>query len=123
MAANSISQIVATIPGAPQLKRALVNLFGSTLSRHRYYTITISPTIINAGTCSEQTFTCTGVNAGDVIVVNKPTQQAGLGVCACRASAANQIAITFVNPTAGNVTPTASQVYKVMAYTPTDLTA
>ena len=123
MAANSISQIVATIPGAPQLRRALTNLFGSALSRHRYYTITISPTIINTITCSEQTFTCTGVKVGDVIVVNKPTQQAGLGICACRASAANQIAITFINPTAGNITPTASEVYKVLAFTPTDLTA
>jgi hypothetical protein len=123
MAANSISQIVATIPGAPQLRRALTNLFGSTLTRHRNYAITISPTIINTITCSEQTFTCTGVKVGDIIVVNKPTQQAGLGICACRASAANQIAITFINPTAGNITPTASEIYKVLAYTPTELTA
>lgn len=123
MAANSITTIMATIPGSPQIKKALNALFGSVLSRNRYYSITISPTIINAGTCSEQTFTVTGVKVGDVITVNKPTQQAGLGVAACRASAANQIAITFFNPTAGNITPTAGEVYKVLAYTPTDLTA
>lgn len=121
MPANSIANVMSGIPGSPQLKRALLALFGSTVSRVRNYSITISPTIINTITCSEQTFTCTGVKVGDIITVNKPTQQAGLGICACRASAANQIAITFINPTAGNITPTASEVYKVMAFTPTDL--
>lgn len=123
MAANSIANVMSSIPGSPQVKRAMLALFGSSLSRHRSYNITISPTIINTVTCSEQTFTCTGVKVGDIIIVNKPTQQAGLGICACRASAANQIAITFINPTAGNITPTASEVYKVTAFTPTDLIA
>lgn len=123
MAANSITNILASVPGMPQFKRALERLFGSVMSRNRAYNITISPTIINTITCSEQLFTVAGVKVGDIITVNKPTQQAGLGICACRASAANQIGITFINPTAGNITPTAGEVYKVMAFTPTDLTS
>lgn len=83
----------------------------------RYYTTgSISPTIVNANTTSEQTFTVTGLKTGDVVVVNKPTHQTGLSVVGCRVSAANTLAIQFANNTAGNITPTASETYKVLAF-------
>lgn len=51
----------------------------------------------------------------DLIYVNKPTSQAGLGVGNVRASAANQIGVTFTNATAATITPTASEVYKIVS--------
>lgn len=76
--------------------------------------IIISPTIINAGLAPEQTFTCNGLAVGDFVAVSKPTAQAGLGIAGARVTAANTIGITFVNPTAGNITPTASETYLVL---------
>lgn len=75
--------------------------------------LSISPAQVAANTTAEQTFTLTGLNVGDVVNVNKPTSQAGLGVAGARVSALNTIAITFINATASPITPTASEVYVV----------
>jgi hypothetical protein len=76
--------------------------------------LTLSPAEVAANTTAEQTFTLPGLRAGDVIIcVSKPTTQAGLGIVGWRVSAANTIAITFVNATGSPITPTASQVYLV----------
>lgn len=73
---------------------------------------TLSPAAVAANTSAEQTFTVTGLAVGDVVgTINKPTAQAGIGVVGCRVSAANTLAITFANFTAGSITPTASEVY------------
>jgi hypothetical protein len=55
--------------------------------------------------------------AGDLVYVNKPTSQAGLGVGNVRVSSSNTLGITFDNIPAGggNITPTASQAYTVVA--------
>lgn len=77
--------------------------------------VVLSPAQVAANTTAEQTFTVPGLRASDVLVdVNKPTQQAGLGVCGVRVSAANTMAVTFVNATAAPITPTASETYKVI---------
>lgn len=75
--------------------------------------LTISPAIVAANTTAEQTFTITGLAVGDVVNVNKPSAQAGLGVVGARVSAANTIAITFSNNTAAGITPTAAELYTV----------
>lgn len=80
--------------------------------------LTLSPAQVAANTSAEQTFTVPGVQTGDVVFVNKPTAQAGLAIVGSRASAANQIAITFGNYTASPITPTASQVYLVAVMRP-----
>lgn len=80
--------------------------------------LTISPAIVAANTTAEQTFTLTGVQVGDVVSVNKPTAQAGLGIVGARVSAANTIAITFSNNTASGITPTAGEVYVVNVVRP-----
>lgn len=81
--------------------------------------VTLSPSIVNTITAGEQTFTVPGVLATDVILaVNKPSAQAGLGIAGVRVTAANTVGITFVNPTAGNITPTASEVYKFILARP-----
>jgi hypothetical protein len=72
----------------------------------------LTPSAVSANTSAEQTFTVTGLAVGDVVTgVNKPTTQAGIGIVGYRISAANTLAITFANFTAGSITPTAAEVY------------
>lgn len=69
-------------------------------------------------TATEITFSGlgTGLQPGDVIVgVSKPTAQAGLGIAGWRNDplVADKFYITFVNPTAGTLTPTAAETYLI----------
>jgi hypothetical protein len=75
--------------------------------------VTLSPASVANATAAEQTFTVTGVQTGDFVNVSKPTTQAGLGIVNSRISAANTLAITFMNTTAATITPTASEVYQI----------
>lgn len=83
-----------------------------TEDRHGTVKITISPTAVGAASTSEQLFTVPGLKATDAVLVNKPTHQTGLSVVGVRALA-NQVGITFMNATAGSLTPTASEGYLV----------
>ena len=79
------------------------------------YSVVINPTSVATITTAEQTFTVTGLQVGDVILaVNKPTTTVGVGIVNMRVSAADTLALTFVNPTAGAVDP-ASETYLVVA--------
>jgi hypothetical protein len=79
---------------------------------------TINPASVAAATTADQTFTVRGLRASDVLImVQKPTLSAGLGIANWRISAANTIAITFVNATAGAVDP-GSEVYKLLVARP-----
>lgn len=82
------------------------------------FAITLSPASVAINTTAEQTFAATGIGliVGDVVLVQKPTAQAGLGIVGQRVSAADTLAITFANDTAGAITPTASEVYTVMVW-------
>lgn len=63
-------------------------------------------------TTAEQTATLKGLRTTDKIIgVSKPTAQPGLGIVGWRVSAADTIAITFDNPTAAGITPTAAETY------------
>jgi hypothetical protein len=55
------------------------------------------------------------IASGDVLYINKPTSQAGLGVGNVRVSASNVAGVTFTNWTAATITPTASQGYGIVA--------
>lgn len=74
---------------------------------------TLSPAQVNTVTAVEQTFTVPGLQLGDLVAVFKPTVQSGLAVVGARVTAANTIGIQFINPTAGNITPTAGEVYTI----------
>jgi hypothetical protein len=78
------------------------------------YTETLNPASVAANTTAEQTFTVAGVDVNDIITVNKPSLTSGIGIVGARASAANQIAITFVNATAGAIDPP-SEAYKIIS--------
>ena len=88
------------------------------LVKQSVISVTLTPAAIVLNTTAEQTFTVNGLLAGDVVCVNKPTAQAGLGIVGSRVSAANTLGITFSNNTASSITPTASQVYKVVVSRP-----
>jgi hypothetical protein len=79
------------------------------------FSLTLSPTLAAPNTSAEQTFASTGIGllTTDLVVVQKPTAQAGLVLGGSRVSAADTLAITFGNLTAATITPTASQVYLV----------
>jgi hypothetical protein len=74
---------------------------------------TLSPASVANATSAEQTFTVQGLQVGDDVWVTKPTTQAGLGIVNSRVSAANTLAIAFMNATAATITPTASEVYVI----------
>lgn len=80
----------------------------------RVYVVSLTPAATNTITAVEQTFTVTGVETGDAIYVSPPSVTSGVAQGAARASAANQIAIMFSNPTAGNLTAPSGS-YRVVA--------
>lgn len=80
--------------------------------------VALTPVIVATITVAEQTFTVAGLNVGDFVSVTKPTTQAGLGIAGARVSAANTLAIAFVNPTAAGITPTAAEVYQIRVERP-----
>lgn len=92
---------------------------GILLREHRIdvLTATLDPASIAAATTAEQTFTVNGLKAGDLVFVIKPTVTAGIGIVNSRVSAANTLAIQFVNATAAAVDPPA-ETYLVLAVRP-----
>jgi hypothetical protein len=92
-----------------------IKVGGGTLYRKiKTYTVTLSPALVGNATVAEQTFPVTGVLATDVVLsVVKPTAQAGLGIAGARVPSAGNVAISFVNPTAAGITPTAAEAYKI----------
>lgn len=74
--------------------------------------ITLDVASVAANTSAEQTFTVPGLDTSMVVMVNKPDLDAGLVVGNARVSAADTLALTFGNSTAGAVDP-ASETYKL----------
>jgi hypothetical protein len=72
---------------------------------------------VAANTSAEQSLTVTGVAATDIVVgTQKPTLTAGTGLAGTRVSAANTLGISFINTTAGALTPSATEIYGVTTY-------
>jgi hypothetical protein len=88
------------------------------LVKQSVISVTLTPALIVLNTTAEQTFTVNGLLPGDMVLVNKPTTQAGLGIVGSRVSAANTLAITFSNNTGSSITPTAAQAYLVLVSRP-----
>lgn len=80
----------------------------------RHFEVEINPASIAANTTAEQTFTIEGINSHDFITVNKPSLTAGVGIVGARASAKDEIAITFINATGGAINPV-SEEYSIIA--------
>lgn len=86
-----------------------------TISANLQLTAVLTPAAVPANSTVEQFFTVPGVFVGQVVFVNKPTTQVGLGIHNVRVSANNQIAISFVNFTVAAITPTAGETYQIFA--------
>jgi hypothetical protein len=80
-----------------------------------YFNLTLTPAVMGTGGTAEQTFSSSGIGllTTDFVVVEKPTTQAGLGIVNSRVSAADTLAITYINATAVSITPTPNEVYRV----------
>lgn len=79
---------------------------GTTLTRVKLYSTSITPSSVAANTSAEQTFTVTGVTTSDRVFINPPASMGdGLGIVGIRVSAADTVAIRFANFTAGSLTP------------------
>lgn len=98
-----------------------VSVIGGNVRSMGVITATLDPASVAAATSAEQTFTVPGLKVGDAVYVNKPTATAGVGIVNARVSAANTLALTFMNATAGAVDP-ASEVYTIL-YFRTDYSA
>ena len=73
----------------------------------RVYEQTITPAEVAAATVAEQTFTVTGLTTKDFVMINQAAIANATGIAGVRISAANTLAVRFINPTAGALTPTA----------------
>lgn len=78
------------------------------------YAVSLNPAVIGANSTAEQTFTVNGLNMSDIIIVNKPTHTPGIGIVNARVSAANTLAITYCNVTAGAIDPVL-EIYTIVS--------
>lgn len=65
--------------------------------------LSIDPASASANSSSETTVAVPGLEVGDFVAVNKPTLEAGLGIANVRVSAANTLAVQFINTTAAAI--------------------
>jgi hypothetical protein len=85
---------------------------GTALARYARFSATLTPASIASNTCTAQSFTVTGIAAGDILIaVSKPTEQAGLSSLPGHVSGANTTTVNFCNATASSITPTAAETY------------
>lgn len=78
------------------------------------YIQTITPAAVSNAVCAEQTFTVTGLQTTDRVFYNPPATGNATSSTQVRVSAANTLAVTYCNPTAGSLTPAAGTA-KIMA--------
>lgn len=111
---NTMGITFSNFTGATLTPTAAELYSGVILRGFNQLTPTLTPVSVAANSIVEQQFAVTGIRAGELVQVVKPTAQAGLDIMGCRAVSNNLLGITFGNVTAAAVTPTAAQVYQVM---------
>jgi hypothetical protein len=115
MANPVVTNVDGTNPGPAGVSTASPQSPIGNIWKDGVFSITLSPASVAPNTSAEQTFATTaiGLLTTDLVVVQKPTAQAGLVMGGSRVSSADTLAITFGNLTSATITPTASQVYVV----------
>lgn len=78
------------------------------------YTVSLTPASVAANTSAEETYTLSGLNNQDLVLVNPPSATAGLGLAGARVSADNTLALTWLNATGGALSPP-SGTYRVVS--------
>lgn len=97
------------IGGDPQIYKALM----AVLPQVRRFNIGTPSSVPTVSTLAHSV-TVNGIDVGDFVAVVKPTEQTGLVVGSARVSAKNTLIVTYANPTAGGITPTASEIYLLL---------
>lgn len=69
--------------------------------------LSLTPAAVATIVAAKQTFTVAGLKVGDSVVPLSNPNATAAALCGAEVSAANTLRLTFVNPTAGSVTPTA----------------
>ena len=82
-----------------------IGVGGTVITGTVVYSQTLTPASVAAATSAEQTFTVTGLATNDKVFINQPVQANSAVPVGVRVSAANTLAITFCNPTAGALVP------------------
>lgn len=78
-------------------------------------TTVLTPASVAANAVVEQQFSVTGLRAGELVQVSKATSQPGLDIAGCRVVSNNLLGVSFMNVTAGPLTPTAAQTYTIIS--------
>ena len=78
------------------------------------FSVSFDPASVPANSESVQTIAIAGVGYTDIIIINKPTNTAGLDLVHSWASAANQVSVKFRNTTGSPIDP-GTETYRVMA--------
>ena len=112
-AGNTLAVTFSNFTAASITPTASENYTVAALRGFTNFTGTLTPAAVAANTIAEQQFAVSGVRAGDVLQVNKPTSQAGLDIVGCRVVSSGTVGITFANVTAAVITPTAAEVYGI----------
>lgn len=87
---------------------------GTRLTQIRVYAPSLTPTSVAANSSAEQTFAVTGLSTADKVLLNGPAPTANCVPVHARVSVADTLKVTFVNVTAGALTPAAG-TYLVLA--------
>lgn len=93
---------------------AKIGASGTPLTQVKVYTPTLTPGSVLASISAEQTFTVAGLTTADSISVSGPAPTMGSGLVNARVSAADTLALTFINDTLAGLTSTAG-VYRIVA--------
>ena len=82
-----------------------VTTIGGNVSGASVFSVSITPVSVAAATTVDQSFVVPGVRVGDFVIAGSPTITTGIATGRSRVTAANTVAITFVNVTAGALVP------------------
>lgn len=70
--------------------------------------VAVTPASVSAATSAEQTFTVSGLAVGDFVSISTTASTGNAtAITSARVSAANTLAIRYINPTGGALTPAA----------------
>lgn len=84
----------------------------------RLFAVNLTPTAVANNTTAEQIFSLPSnatLLADSCVVVNKPSHTSGIGIVGARANSATEVAITYINVTAANITPPA-ETYLIASF-------
>jgi hypothetical protein len=88
---------------------------GTTVTQIKIYSQSLTPASVSAASAATQTFTVTGLTTADKLIVNTGFTPGNSAVpVGYRVSSADTLEVTYINPTAGSLTPT-SGTYNIVA--------